>query len=185
MSYFPPPFEVRTGSTRLLLPFLITAPRPEVILPQTDNPAVPFPEQATSDPPSHSLPQPVGCLHAAAHGERTNQVPHPRGEGCVCPLPRSPPVPRVPLLGGVCPMPRSPPCGTPSSAPRGSLVSRVAPSGTPSSAPRGALVSRVAPGRKARSSDVLVFYSVTERYACVTLALRLFFYSVTPQNDSF
>ena len=72
------------------------------------------------------------------------------------------------------------PCGTPSSAPRGSLVSRVAPSGTPSSAPRGSLVSRVAPGRKARVSDLLVFYSVTERYGCVTVALRLFFYSVTP-----
>ena len=72
------------------------------------------------------------------------------------------------------------PRGTPSSAPRGSLVSRVAPSGAPSSAPRGSLVSRVAPGRKARVSDLLAFYSVTERYGCVTVALRLFFYSVTP-----
>ena len=31
----------------------------------------------------------------------------------------------------------------------------------------------------------MVLYSVTERYGCVTVALRLFFYSVTPWYPRF
>ena len=76
------------------------------------------------------------------------------------------------------------PAGTPCAAPAGSNVSRVGPAGAPCAAPPASNVSRVAAAYEAVASQVLCFDNVTLRYACVTLALRSVFYSVTLRYSS-